>query len=163
MEVKPLLFSALHIDKWTWVLVMLLSWMTDRWVFLKLPFVFLLLGQQAYCRLYTCKKTKWWHDGSNPTSLLWGAFKLFLKNHKENCKSLGHPHHKYIYLNQSRTESKFLMRADCVSRSPHLPKCRSGGCCFPAFQFFCQISILVHFFLAGVLNASKQDSYVSES
>lgn len=100
------LFSALHIDKWTWVFVMLLSWMTDRWVFLKLPFVFLLLGQQAYCRLYTCKKTKWWHDRSNPTGLLWGAFKLFLKNHKENCKSLGHPHHKYIYLNQSRTESK---------------------------------------------------------
>ena len=28
---KFLLFSALHIDKWTWVLVMLLSWMTDRW------------------------------------------------------------------------------------------------------------------------------------
>lgn len=102
---KSLLFSALHIDKWTWVLVMLLSWVTDRWIFLKLPFVFL-LGKQAYRRLYTCKKTKWWHDRSNPTSLLWGAFKLFLKNHKENCKSLGHPHHKYIYLNQSRAESK---------------------------------------------------------
>lgn len=52
--------------------------------------------------LHTCRKAEWWHDGANPASLLWGAFKFFLKNHKENCKSLGHPQNKHVDLNESR-------------------------------------------------------------
>lgn len=94
--------------------------MTDRW-FLGLPFVGPFLGQQAYCQLYTCRKTKWWHDGSNPASLLWGAFKFFLENHKENCKRLQHPHHKHVYLNQSRPESPRRAVSEPLQRRLQLP------------------------------------------
>lgn len=79
--------------------------MTDRQIFSGLPFVVLFLGQQAYCQLYTCRKTKWWHDGSDPASLFWGAFKFFLEDHKENGECLGHPHQKHVYLKQSRPKS----------------------------------------------------------
>lgn len=129
--------------------------MTDRWIFLGLPFVVLFLGQQAYCQLYTCRKTKWWHDGSNPTSLLWGAFKFFLENHKENCKRLDHPHHKHVYLNQSRPKSPSQVVSEPLQRSLQLlvlrtlPRLAPGHWYLPVCWFhvihlvFCGAAILL--------------------
>lgn len=102
---KSFLLSAVHTNKWTWAVATLQSWVTERWVFSELPHVVLLLGHQACCWLHTCNKAQRGHDGSNPASLLWGAFKFFLKNHKENCEDLEHPHHKHIDLKQSGPKS----------------------------------------------------------
>lgn len=113
---KSFLLSAVHINKWTWIVATLQSWVTERWVFSELPHVVLLLGHQAYCWLHTCSITKRGHDGSNPTSLLWGGFKFFLKNHKENCKGLEHPHHKHIDLKQSRPKSPSQLVSEPLQR-----------------------------------------------